>query len=48
MVRYIPIGYTVIPAQAGIQGLRFCHLPWAPAFARATDELSRRDTLLGG
>jgi hypothetical protein len=47
MIIYISIGNTVIPAPAGIQGSRFCHVPWAHAFARATEELSLRDTLLG-
>jgi hypothetical protein len=27
---------SVIPAKAGIQGLKFRHLPWMPAFAGMT------------
>jgi hypothetical protein len=27
---------AVIPAKAGIQGHRLCHLPWMPAFAGMT------------
>src|SRR5262249_36969410 len=30
--------FIVMPAKAGVQGLRFRRLPWVPAFARTTRE----------